>query len=314
MYNVKRYIRLYCIFVSGQTMSNLVEEIIKGRKTFFIAPDRTLFPQTYLEEYLTLGYECYFIDTDIFLPIEVKVDIILSVFKDSILFFNIDAPIQGTSWPHLIKGMQEKYPEALFGVLYAKRQSLSERQALERQYLYNMGIQCGCIQLEYQKRSNFQIIEQVLYANQAMGRRKNVRAVCSTNCSFQFNAEGQGTIQNRLTDISISHFSFVIPEGQLELADYEKVPDIAFTIHGLRFRSDAVLYMTRQVETGILFVFAFQTKAGQSGLDPVNKQLLTPKLYEIMMENCMDLLNKLFTSATRKRDSADAITDLQSID
>ena len=65
-------------------MSNIVDEIIKGRKTFFIAPDRTLFPQSYLEEYLTLGYECYFIDTDIFLPIEVKVDIILSVFKDSI--------------------------------------------------------------------------------------------------------------------------------------------------------------------------------------------------------------------------------------
>ena len=72
--------------------------------------------------------------------------------------------------------------------------------------------------------------------------------------------------------------------------------------------------MTRQVETGILFVFAFQTKSGQSGLDAVNKQLLTPKLYEIMMENCMELLNKLFTSATRKRDSADSITDLQSID
>lgn len=295
-------------------MNNLVEEIIKGRKTFFIAPDRTLFPQSYLEEYLTLGYECYFIDTDIFLPIEVKVDIILSVFKDSILFFNIDSPIQGTSWIHLIKGMQEKYPNALFGVLYTKRQSLSERQNIERQFLYTMGIQCGCIQLEYQKRNNFQIIEQVLYANQAMGRRKNVRAVCSTNCSFQLNLEKQSSIQNKLTDVSLSHFSFVIPEGQLELADYEKVPDIAFTIHGLRFKSDAVLYMTRQVENGILYVFAFQTKSGQNGLDPVNKQLLTPKLYEIMMENCMDLLNKLFTSATRKRDSTEAISDLQSVD
>ncbi len=297
--------------------NNLVEEIIKGRKTFFIAPDKTLFPQTYLEEYLTQGYECYFIDTDIFLPIEVKIDIILSVFKDSILFFNIDASIQGTSWPHLIKGMQEKYPSALFGVLYAKRQSLSERQALERQYLYAIGIQCGCIQLEYQKKNNFQLIEQVLYANQAMGRRKNVRAVCSNNCSFQFSSEQNGVIHSRITDISISHFSVVLPEGQLQLADYEKVPDIAFTIHGLRFRSDAVLYMTRAVESGTLFVFAFQTKAGQSGLDTVNRQLLIPKIYEIMVENCTDLLNKLFTSATRKRDSgpsSDTVTDVQAID
>ena len=153
-------------------MSNLVEEIIKGRKTFFIAPDRTLFPQSYLEEYLTLGYECYFIDTDIFLPIEVKVDIILSVFKDSILFFNIDAPIQGTSWPHLIKGMQEKYPTALFGVLYAKRQSLSERQALERQYLYNLGIQCGCIQLEYRSEATFRLLNRFFMQTRPWGAER----------------------------------------------------------------------------------------------------------------------------------------------
>ena len=130
-------------------MHSLVQEIIKGRKTFFIAPDRTLFPQSYLEEYLTLGYECYFIDTDIFLPMKEKVDIILSVFKDSILFFNIDAPIQGASWIEIIHDMQVKYPSALFGVLYAKRHSQDERQSLEHQYLYTMGIQCGCIQLEY---------------------------------------------------------------------------------------------------------------------------------------------------------------------
>lgn len=295
-------------------MHSLVNEIIKGRKTFFIAPDRTLFPQFYLEEYLTLGYECYFIDTDIFLPIEVKVDIILSVFKDSILFFNIDAPIQGTTWAELIHEMQEKYPSALFGVLYAKRHSIAERQSLEHQYLYTMGIQCGCIQLEYQKRENFQIIEQVLYANQAMGRRKYVRALCSNNCSFSFSLEKQGVIQNRLTDISISHFSFVVPDGMLTLADYEKVPDIVFTIHGLRFRSDAVLYMTRPVDNGILYVFAFQAKNGQSGLDPVNKQLITPKLYELMIENCMELLNRLFTSASRKRDNINSISDLPIID
>ena len=291
-------------------MHSLVQEIIKGRKTFFIAPDKSLFPQAYLEEYLTLGYECYFIDTDIFLPIEVKVDIILSVFKDSILFFNIDAPIQGTTWAQIILDMQEKYPSALFGVLYAKRHSQAERQSLEHQYLYTMGIQCGCIQLEYQKRENFQIIEQVLYANQAMGRRKYVRALCSSSCLFSFTLDKQGTIQDKLTDISISHFSFVVPDGRLQLADYEKVSDIVFTIHGLRFRSDAVLYMTRPVENGILFVFAFQSKSGQSGLDPVNKQLITPKLYELMIDNCMDLLNRLFTTASRKRE---AITEIPTL-
>lgn len=282
-------------------MSNFVDEIVKGRKTFFIAPDRSLFPQTYLEEYLTLGYECYFIDTDIFLPIEIKIDIILSIFKDSILFFNIDAPLQDNTWPRLISQLQEKYPEAQFGVTYSKRQTPTEKAAIEKLYLYTIGIHCGCIQLEYQKKNNFELIERMLYANQAAGRRKNVRAVCTNNCKFQFTHEESGVIQGNLNDISISHFSVTLPEGMAELVQYEKIQDIAFTIKGLRFHSDAVLYMTRNTEAGILYVFAFSTKSGQGGLDFSNKKLLIPKIYEIMVDNCSELLDKLFSFATRQR-------------
>ena len=70
-------------------LGTFVEEIIKGRKTFFVAPDKSRFPESYLEEYLTAGYECYFIETDLFLPISTKIEVILSVFKDCIMFFNI---------------------------------------------------------------------------------------------------------------------------------------------------------------------------------------------------------------------------------
>lgn len=292
-------------------MSKYIEEIIKGRKVFFIAPDKTLFPQSYLEEYLALGFECYFIDSDIFLPIEIKIEIILSIFKDSILFFNIDAPITYSSWVKVIKDMQEKYPNAFFGVMFAKRQSQTERQNIEHQFLYNMEIKCGCIQLEYQKKNNFDLIAQTLYANQAMGRRKNVRAVCSNSCTFQLTTENKQIIQNHLADISISHFSFILPEGQLEINDYEKINDIAFIIHGCRFRSDAVLYMTRPVESGKLFVFAFQAKNGQTGLDQSNKEILIPKIYEIMVQNCTELLSKLFASATRNRDVAETVAEFQ---
>ena len=300
-------------------MGSLVDEILKGRKVFFIAPDRSLFPQSYLEEYLTMGYECYFIDTDIFLPIEVKIEIILTVFKDSILFFNIDAPLQDKNWPRLINELREKYPNAPFGVTYSKRQTPTERSAIEKLYLYTLGIQCGCIQLEYQKKNNFKLIEQMLFANQAMGRRKNVRAVCSNNCKFQFISDRSGVIQGNITDISISHFSITLPKDMLEIDDYEKVKDIAFTIKGLRFRTDAILYMKRPLETDeILYVFAFCSKTGQSGLDQANKLLLVPKIYEIMMENCTTLLDKLFSSATQRRKNfqepdLNSLNDLKSI-
>ena len=299
-------------------MSSFIDELVKGRKTFFIAPDRSLFPQSFLEEFLTLGYECYFIDTDIFLPIDTKVEIILSIFKDSILFFNIDAPLQDSTWPRLISQLHEKYPNALFGITYSKRQSQSEKHTIERLYLYTIGIQCGCVQLEYQKKNNFELINKMLFANQASGRRKNVRAVCSTGCKFQFISKKSGVVQGNITDISISHFSVTVPENSIDIEVYEKVQDIAFTIKGLRFRSDAILFMTRQTEDGQLLVFAFTSKNGQSGLDRANKLLLVPKIYEIMVENCTDLLNKLFTSATQSRNNyekpnLDALSDLSKI-
>ena len=41
-----------------------VNEIVNGRKTFFITPDTSLMPELYLEDFFVLGYECYFIEND----------------------------------------------------------------------------------------------------------------------------------------------------------------------------------------------------------------------------------------------------------
>ena len=64
-------------------MGSILNEIIKGRKTFFIAPDKSLFPEIYLEDYLALGYECYFINHDTNHTFESKLEIILTVFQAS---------------------------------------------------------------------------------------------------------------------------------------------------------------------------------------------------------------------------------------
>ena len=275
-------------------MGNIVDEIIKGRKVFFIAPDHSLLPENYLEEYLTLGYECYFIDNDIFLPMETKVEIILSIFKDSILFFNIDAPISTIKWPSFILNLQMKYPEAIFGVLYNKRQSVPERQGIERQFLYTIGIKGGCIQLEYQKRQNFEIIEKILFANQAQGRRKNIRAICTPSCTYSWH-QGAMDISGTLQDISLSHFTLISPSGKLNIQLYEKVNDFHFNIRGFLFRSDAVLIMERDLGLDKLYVFSFVSSTGANGLDPRIKQLFVPNIYKLMSSNCKSLLDQLYT-------------------
>ncbi|MBD5443740.1 MAG: hypothetical protein K2M50_08715 [Treponemataceae bacterium] len=280
--------------------TSIVNEIIKGRKVFFIAPDRSLFPQSFLEDYLALGYECYFIDNDIFLALQIKVEILLSVFKDSVLFFNIDAPVQNLVWPDFVQVVKERHPEAICGVMYARRQAVQEATAIEQQYFGMIGNQCGCIQLEYQKKNNFGIVENVLRTNSVMGRRKNVRAVCRSSCLVQFSKDGD-TINEKLSDISLSHFSLILQEGRCEFEEHEKIRNAQFTIKGLHFRSDIALFMTRMVDEGVLYIFAFVNEQGQTALDQKNKLLLIPKIYDIVSSNCDELLSKLFSSARQKQ-------------
>ena len=286
------------------------KEIVTGRKTFFITPDTSLIPESYLEDYFALGYECYFIENDKRVKLEKKIDILISLFNDVIFFFNIDYRIEGIEWPVLIRNLIESYSNnASIGVIYTKRQTKEERLKLEQKYLYEMGLNCGCIQLEYQKKQNFEIIEKILYANQAQGRRKNIRALCTSACTYTFVVEHQ-SFTGSLQDISVSHFSFISPENALNIQLYEKIKDFHFNIRGFLFRSDAVLIMQRKTAVGVLYVFGFTSSTGQNGLDNRIKRLLIPNIYKLMASNCKSLLEQIFNRV----DNADDIAELQEVD
>ena len=286
-----------------------VKEIVTGRKTFFVAPDTSLIPETYLEDYFALGYECYFVENDKRIRIEKKVDVILSLFRDVIIFFNIDYNIPDFDWANYIKTVIDSYGnQASVGILYTKRQAKEEKLRLEHKYLYDMGVQCGCIQLEYQKKQNFELIEKILYANQAQGRRKNIRALCTNACTFTCNHTGAAHT-GVLQDISLSHFSIISPDNNFKVQLYEKIADFHFNIRGFMFRSDAVLIMERPLEYQSLMVFAFVNSTGANGLDQRINQLLIPNIYKLMAANCTNLLNQLY-----KRIEMSGVDDLNEID
>ena len=272
-----------------------INEIVTGRKTFFITPDMSLIPESFLEDYFALGYECYFVENDKHINLQKKLDILISIFHDVIFFFNIDYNIADLDWGVFIRTITENYNnQASIGVLYTKRQTKDEKARLEHKYLYEMGLNCGCIQLEYQKKANFEIIEKILFANQAQGRRKNIRALCTKACTFSYNYNGM-PYSGILQDISLSHFSFVFPEGKFSAQMYEKIPDFHFNIRGFLFRSDAVLIMQRPMNGGVLFVFAFVSSTGANGLDQRIKQLLIPNVYQLMNANCKNLLEQIYS-------------------
>lgn len=288
-----------------------IKEIVTGRKTFFIAPDTSLIPESYLEDYFALGYECYFVENDKKVSMQKKIDILISIFHDVIFFINIDYNIPGVDWPVFIRNITESYGnQASIGVLYTKRQTKDEKAKLERKYLFELGLNCGCVQLEYQKKQNFDIIEKILYANQAQGRRKNIRALCTKACTFSVNFNNTN-YSGVLQDISLSHFTIIYPEGKLNAQLYEKLSDFHFNIRGFMFRSDAVLIMQRNVGSDVLMVFAFVSTTGANGLDQRVKQLLIPNLYQLMSSSCKTLLDQIYNKVG---DSPADVEELQELD
>ncbi|MCR4948397.1 MAG: hypothetical protein K6A15_04505 [Treponema sp.] len=273
-----------------------VNDIVTGRKTFFILPDTSLMPESYLEDYFALGYECYYIAYDKRVNTEKKVKVITSLFKDLIIFFNIDYNLPNFDWEdYIYKYIQENGNAASVGILYTKRQTKLEKNILERKYLYEMGIRCGCIQLEYQKSNNFELICKILYANQAQGRRKTIRALCSSACTYTYTyGPYKDSVTGTLQDISLSHFTILVTGVGLEIKLYEKIADVHFNIRGFLFRSDALLVMERPVNGDMLYVFAFVNSAGQNGLDERTRGLLIPSLYKLLSANCNTVLDQMY--------------------
>ena len=273
-----------------------VKDIVEGRKTFFITPDLSLFPESYLEDFFAQGFECYFVGYDKRIPLETKIEIILNTFPDVILFFNIDYNLQDIDWYKLIKKIIQKYNnQSNIGVMFVKHQSKDYRIELEQKYLYEMGISCGCIQLEYQKKKNFDIIETILEANQAKGKRLQLRAFCTSACTFSclYNDKPFSGI---LQDISLSHFSFLIPtETGFEIETSEKIKDFHISLKGVMFRSDAILLTKRPIGNQTLYVFVFvSSTTGAGGLEQRTKQLLIPNIYRLMASNFQNLLQQIY--------------------
>ncbi len=277
-------------------MSVSLKEIVTGRKTFFITPDTSLFPQSFLEDYFALGYECYFIEYDKRVSLARKVEILISLFHDVIFFFNIDYNSNEFDWFAFIKKIITTHNNrASIGVVYTKRQSQIDKAKIETSYLFDLGLGCGCIQLEYQKKTNFAIIERILSANQAQGRRKNIRAICTKSCTFNFTHK-EKQVNGSIQDISLSHFTISLSPSVFDIDLYERILDVHFNIRGFMFRSDVVLIMKRRNNYENLLIFAFTSNGGKSGLEQRIKQLLIPNIYQLMNANCKDLLEELYNN------------------
>ena len=277
-----------------------VNEIVTGRKCFFILPDLSLMPESFVQDLFALGFECYYIGNDGRADIKKKIDSILTLFKDVILYINIDYEIYDLKWPEYIRELlTKKATRDQFGIMFAKRQSAVENKNIEQIYFKALQLQKGFIQLEYQKKFNFEIIARTLFNNQAQGRRKAIRALCSKACTYKFTYGDGDTFFGSLQDISLSHFTILVEDGPLPIKLYEKIHDIHFSIRGCFFQTDAILVMERPVgETKRLYIFSFVTSTGANGLDDRTKTIIVPVLHEMVSVNCIELLKAEYLKDT----------------
>lgn len=275
-------------------MDTALSDVRSGIKTFFVVPELSVFPEECLRAFCLHGYEAYFIHDDPYCPLVSKIHLLVSAFPEVILFFNIDRKVQGVDWAALIRKLQFTYRDRIrIGVMFQKLNNPDETRRLERLYLYDIGITCGCIPIEYQKSKNLPLFLSVLSANKANGQRKHLRAVC--NDAYRMNMSFKGRPYTCvIRDVSVSHFSCVFIGEVPEIPMMEKIQNVQMSLRGTRCTVDAVLCLRRDIGDNPIHVFVFRTQDGRDGLDYEPQERVNSVIFNYYTETITGFLRKLF--------------------
>ncbi len=271
---------------------NVKNTDIFGRKVFFVAPNSSLIPMSFMEGLCTLGYESHILSqsdgslTD-------NIGIITSHFPDAVLYFNIDASALGISWIQFIRHIRQQNPDVLVGVVFSAPHQ--ERiHFVETEFGSDVSPAAGCVALTPdESEENFKTVVAALEKIGAKGRRNSIRARCDDSSYISFGINGK-RFHARVDDVNISHISCVLDElGVHGMKIYDKVRSAHVCVNGLEFSSDVVLIMKREKGTISSAVFMFIKKPDDGpGLEGECEDCLNKKIYEITSKEFTDLLRK----------------------
>jgi hypothetical protein len=271
----------------------MADDLGNGLKTFFVYPDVLIMPK---EDFLPLfymnGFETYYLLEDQFLRFESQVAILARLFNEMLLFVNVNKKITGLAWMSTIARLSLKYRDRVrIGVLHREEDPKSKLE-LERAYLIEIGIQGGCIRLENDKAENRRRLQGVLVANEANGRRKALRMIC-TNAKFNFTKDAR-RYEGKICDVSISHFTAVFSGKDPELAMFSRFHDIQMFIPGGVCNVDAVVCGKRVVDRSVtVYVFVFSKKGEDAyGLDKRELGIVGGAIYDHFQKKMEDGLKQ----------------------
>ena len=147
-----------------------------------------------------------------------------------------------------------------------------------------------------------------------MGRRNTIRVFCYKSCFFPMKTKRLRLLL-KIFELSVSHFMVSIKKGEEELLDlkeYVKIPKVTFNMRVLCFIYNAILYMIRDFDDEILYVFVFIGDNDKIWLDIQKKKIVIQKMYEIMNSRYFDVLTNScdmfeFQSRNKKKSSVNDI-------
>ncbi|MDA3811624.1 MAG: PilZ domain-containing protein [Spirochaetaceae bacterium] len=231
----------------------MIDENI-GKKVFFIYP-HSVIQEKLINVIVDNEYEVYMVyDHN-------KIDTINRIYRDSIVFINIDEGIPETEWEKIIRSFSEDTPKnnLSFGIL-----TYNENQSLAQKYLMDIMVSSGFIRLKLGLKESIKIILKTLEANEAKGQRKYVRArPQKEDASFNFKNEDGKLIFGHINDISSVGMAITF-DNEITIKKNSLLKAIQINLKGTLIKVNGVVIGSRKVgESKTIYVLIFDSSTSK---------------------------------------------------
>jgi len=231
-----------------------------GKKIFILYP-HSVIEEKMLDTLIMNGFETYTLRD------YKKAFRALQKFPDSIMLINIDEKLPEKDWETYINRMQKdaKTKNCRIGVL-----SYNYDHELEKKYDEEINVPCGYIHLKLSLRESTEIIINALDANDARGRRRNIRAFCESGILAMLNFQVDNKVfRGKILDISVAGLAVRI-EGLPELAPHIRIPDVQLKLHSSLFTTDLILVGKRNDDTSVYIMLFDPSKLDDQAGQAIN--------------------------------------------
>ncbi|MDR1099428.1 MAG: PilZ domain-containing protein [Treponema sp.] len=255
-------------------MSHMEQSNSSGKKVFILYPHSVIHEEM-LDILIMNGFETYTLRDH---KRAVK---ILEYFPDSIMFINIDEGLPEPQWEAYIRALREnpKTAETRLGIL-----SYNQDRTLMEKYLMTLSVPCGYIQLKLGIQESTKIILTALYANEAKGRRKYIRAFCEDDSYTTMNYKClEGLFQGKILDISSAGIAARIP-GFPPMPSNSVLRGVQMKLRGGMVMIDAILMGKRQDDRNVCILIFDPAKLDQ------NNKLIIHRYIKVCLQKYIDEL------------------------